>query len=713
MRSNENIWNEFNKPLNIPRWNIEEVEFSRPDIPDDIIPPIPLQPVGKIKKSCRIHIIAFVPENMEAFCVPIHFEYQDDRYNTAVYEIQISNNAAFFDNGRWLVSRSVTVEGKQTLISLELLSINLIYSSKFYWRVRRIQPTRSLWSKVIEVEFETVEPESCHITECGNAQECDVCESVTQEACQYCEEGRCTHEEDPCFHCEYCEDDVCSQDEWCCQICQTNYEDLCCEISCQGGCVNLSEDMGCENFDMPCRTTCQECESCQKVGLTLDSLSDFPSYEEEYGKVLRVNERGELKWKGLTFLDLFDTPDTYENARSGYPVVVNDSKDGLKFIEPTFLWLKDTPNEYTGHADEVVIVSPYENGLWFTPFTFINLNDTPPSYSGAAKKYLRVKEEEDGIEFVDIGPVRRFLDLEDTPDSYTNAAKKFLRVKETEDGIEFVPLELSFLNLTDTPDYYTGQGGKYLMVRETEDGLEFVGRGPIRHFIDLEDTPDEYPSGRGDWYLKVRPDGLLDWTREFVDVEYVNTRDASIEFLSVWYIYFHGWAYGYWQFNCIYVHGEEGSFPIQVRQDTQYDPIADDWTTYGSFKEKKDIIDENTSLLDKFKETKVYRFKMKPPDINEIKKDLQERKKDKTDEEINQEAQEIYQSYLTNPKYTTERIGIVIDENTPKELLIFDENNKPKGFSLRHYVGYLHGVIKELVDKVEALENEIKKLKRR
>jgi len=75
-----------------------------------------------------------------------------------------------------------------------------------------------------------------------------------------------------------------------------------------------------------------------------------------------------------TFLQLQDTPDSYEHE-AGNIVVVNPGEDGLEFVKPTdipglggaktFLELTDTPNSYAGEAGKIPAVNQNEDGLEF------------------------------------------------------------------------------------------------------------------------------------------------------------------------------------------------------------------------------------------------------------------------------------------------------------------------------------------------------------
>ena len=57
------------------------------------------------------------------------------------------------------------------------------------------------------------------------------------------------------------------------------------------------------------------------------------------------------------------------------------------------------------------------------------------------------------------------------------------------------------------------------------------------------------------------------------------------------------------------------------------------------------------------------------------------------------------------PKFTTERLGVMIDDdNVPSEILTFDEAGNKNGIDLLAYIGYLHGAIKALTLEVDILK---------
>lgn len=110
-------------------------------------------------------------------------------------------------------------------------------------------------------------------------------------------------------------------------------------------------------------------------GIVFSLYASFPVYESEKYPGTKFRYMG--CFKPSTFLQLTDTPATYEGQAGKVPVVAPE-EDRLIFENvsggvDTFLELSDTPSTYNGHAMEFVIVDPDENKLVFFPlFDFFN-----------------------------------------------------------------------------------------------------------------------------------------------------------------------------------------------------------------------------------------------------------------------------------------------------------------------------------------------------
>jgi hypothetical protein len=188
---------------------------------------------------------------------------------------------------------------------------------------------------------------------------------------------------------------------------------------------------------------------------------------------------------------------------------------------------------------------------------------------------------------------------------------------------------------------------------------------------------------------------------------------------------------------------------LTIQQNSPTDPIADAWLTYSCDREHKEIISQSVSVLDKFKSIPVYRWKKKPLVSDEevmIEAELKPQRDKKTGQEIqnkifitkemldknpelknqlkddisvilnkfNQKKEELATKKATLPKYTAERIGIMVDDpQVPREILAFDEKGNIVGIDLLAWIGYLHSALKEEVSKREMLEQKVNELENR
>jgi len=121
---------------------------------------------------------------------------------------------------------------------------------------------------------------------------------------------------------------------------------------------------------------------------------------------------------------------------------------------------------------------------------------------------------------------------------------------------------------------------------------------------------------------------------------------------------------------------------LTVQQGSDTDPIADAWTVYSLSKNKK-IIETYTpdfEIVDRFKNTSLYRYKIKRA---EVKNYLFEQKEP--------------------VKFSQEYIGILAEE-APEFVKSYDKDGNLVGINLVAYIGWLHAVIKSLIDEIEKLK---------
>ena len=87
-------------------------------------------------------------------------------------------------------------------------------------------------------------------------------------------------------------------------------------------------------------------------------------------KLIIIDEDGNLKEVGIQFIDLIDTPASYEGNAGKVPAV-NEEEDGLEFITiagggaSSFIDLTDTPDSYAEAGGKIVAVKPTADGLEF------------------------------------------------------------------------------------------------------------------------------------------------------------------------------------------------------------------------------------------------------------------------------------------------------------------------------------------------------------
>jgi len=100
-----------------------------------------------------------------------------------------------------------------------------------------------------------------------------------------------------------------------------------------------------------------------------------------------------------TFLDLLDTPNTYSGTLpTDRFIAVQPTEDGVKFTPITFSDLNDVPT-YSGHPGKALTVDEEGTGLEYVDPTFLWLTDTPTTYSGYEGQIPTVNSEGTGLEF--------------------------------------------------------------------------------------------------------------------------------------------------------------------------------------------------------------------------------------------------------------------------------------------------------------------------
>lgn len=92
-------------------------------------------------------------------------------------------------------------------------------------------------------------------------------------------------------------------------------------------------------------------------------------------------------------------------STSGYALTTAGAGADPVWREPTFLWLTDTPSDYTGQGGKYVRVNAGADALEFVTLalSFLGLSDTPSDYTGQTGKVPAVNAAEDGLEFIDAG----------------------------------------------------------------------------------------------------------------------------------------------------------------------------------------------------------------------------------------------------------------------------------------------------------------------
>jgi len=155
------------------------------------------------------------------------------------------------------------------------------------------------------------------------------------------------------------------------------------------------------------------------------------------------------------------------------------------------------------------------------------------------------------------------------------------------------------------------------------------------------------------------------------------------------------------------------------------DPIADSWTNHPSDRTTKDDLGEYSTPLEDFRAVKTYRYKRKPivrdaelrhEGLKRINKSLRAagmkphdmRLMDLSDHSKFLDTKKLREDMETwkaaQPKFTTERIGIMLDDDNIPPEIISEYGDGRRGIDMLGYIGYLHGAIKALADEVADLK---------
>jgi len=191
-------------------------------------------------------------------------------------------------------------------------------------------------------------------------------------------------------------------------------------------------------------------------GVTILDLDDNMSViQTEYNRVkvdVTISGNIIIASGGTTFLDLLDTPSSY-NTKGGNLLRVNSLETVVEFFEDDFVTTDEMINTLTSGLATKANLSHTHDDRYYTETevdalvdnlatTFVELDDVPTSYAGSAGKAVIVNGTETGLLFTTIsglvGGVNFFTDLADVPSSYAGEANKVVAVKSTEDGLEFV-----------------------------------------------------------------------------------------------------------------------------------------------------------------------------------------------------------------------------------------------------------------------------------
>jgi len=119
---------------------------------------------------------------------------------------------------------------------------------------------------------------------------------------------------------------------------------------------------------------------------------------------------------------------------------------------------------------------------------------------------------------------------------------------------------------------------------------------------------------------------------------------------------------------------------LTIQQNSPSDPIADSWLVYSTPETKEQIIgivdNKAAEYLQQFRNLPVYAW----------------RRSSRTNDPV--------------------RLSVMAQKETPQEILAYDENGNIQGIDLYGYIGYLHVVMKGMLEIVEMQQTEIQQLKK-
>jgi len=145
--------------------------------------------------------------------------------------------------------------------------------------------------------------------------------------------------------------------------------------------------------------------------------------------------------------------------------------------------------------------------------------------------------------------------------------------------------------------------------------------------------------------------------------------------------------------------GVDPTHILHIEQNSATDPIADDWTKYclGKYKEIINEVTDFKDILDEFKTIPVHKWK---PRLDEPKPEIF------GSEEQYQIALQQYKKKVNLPKFAKAKYSMIA-EDAPEFVQAHDENGNVTGISIFNYIGYLHVVIRGLLERIEKIESTI------
>lgn len=222
-------------------------------------------------------------------------------------------------------------------------------------------------------------------------------------------------------------------------------------------------------------------------------------------------------------LRVIDEGTIIEIVQGGDLTVVQAVQGGIEIEKLLFIQLSDTPNSYENAAGKTVTVNKDGTGLVFTKTydSFLSLTDTPSKYDGG-NKLVATNPAGTGLRFINYSPedinIEYFTQLADVPSSYSGEAGKLLVVNENEDSLEFTTIE------TVIPDQVNVNAGSYTypkivvnkkgIITAVEEGKPFEFDPFIENRILIGDgtnVPAQLPVGKVNQYLMSPTGGNPVW----------------------------------------------------------------------------------------------------------------------------------------------------------------------------------------------------------